>query len=87
MTREELITKVSAVKVETTNALQLLFDELNTFTVTYNNKWKNVTIGENSLDKKQKCETPYLFYFEEGKTYSLKMEVTLLHQLNHLNYY
>ena len=56
---------------------KVLFDELNTFTVTYNNKWKNVTIGENSLDKKQKCETPYLFYFEEGKTYSLKMEVTL----------
>ena len=56
---------------------EVLFDELNTFTVTYNNKWKNVTIGENSLDKKQKCETPYLFYFEEGKTYSLKMEVTL----------
>ena len=56
---------------------EILFDELNTFKVTYNNKWKNVTIGENSLDKKQKCETPYLFYFEAGKTYSLKMEVTL----------
>ena len=56
---------------------QILFDELNTFKVTYNNKWKNVTVGDNSLDKKQECETPYLFYFEKGKTYSLKMEVTL----------
>ncbi len=55
----------------------VLFDELNTFTVTYNNKWKNVTLGDNSLDKDQECETPYLFYFEAGKTYSLKMEVTL----------
>lgn len=61
----------------TLSEYEVLFDELNTFKVTYNNKWKNVTIGENSLDKKQKCETPYLFYFEAGKTYSLKMEVTL----------
>ena len=56
---------------------EVLFDELNTFKVTYNNKWKNVTVGDNSLDSKQNCETPYLFYFEAGKTYSLKMEVTL----------
>ena len=56
---------------------EVLFDELNDFKVTYNNKWKNVTLGESSLDKNQKVETPYLFYFEAGKTYSLKMEVTL----------
>ena len=61
----------------TLSEYEVLFDELNTFTVTYNNKWKNVTIGENSLDKNQECEQPYLFYFEAGKTYSLKLEVTL----------
>ena len=61
----------------TLSEYEVLFDELNDFKVTYNNKWKNVTMGDASLDKNQKVETPYLFYFEAGKTYSLKMEVTL----------
>lgn len=71
---------ISVAEKDNSGALseyKVLFDELNTFKVTYNNKWKNVTVGDNSLDKKQECETPYLFYFEKGKTYSLKMEVTL----------
>lgn len=47
---------------------EVLFDELNQVQVAYSNKWKNITLGD---------DDPYLFYFEAGKTYSLKMEVTL----------
>lgn len=45
-----------------------LFEEMDNVQISYNNKWKNITIGN---------DNPYLFYFEEGVTYSLKMEVTL----------
>lgn len=48
---------------------ETLFEEMNQLQISYNNKWKNVTLG-NSNDE-------YLFYFEKGYTYSLKMEVTL----------
>ncbi len=52
---------------------ETLFDELNNLQVSYNNKWKNITIGEND----ESSDDGYLFYFEKDKTYSLKMEVTL----------
>lgn len=48
---------------------ETLFDEMNQLQISYNNKWKNVTLGNSDDD--------YLFYFEKGYTYSIKMEVTL----------
>lgn len=51
---------------------EVLFDELNQLQVSYNNKWKNITLGVNNPE-----DAGYLFYFEAGKTYSLKLEVTL----------
>ncbi len=52
----------------TMSEYEVLFDELNQIQVAYSSKWKNITLGD---------DDPYLFYFEAGKTYSLKMEVTL----------
>ncbi len=52
----------------TMSEYEVLFDELNQVQVAYSSKWKNITLGD---------DNPYLFYFEAGKTYSLKMEVTL----------
>ena len=48
---------------------QVLFEDLDAVQISYKNKWQNVTLGNENGD--------FLFYFEAGKTYSLKMEVTL----------
>lgn len=48
---------------------KVLFEELNDVQFAYNNKWTNVTLGNNEGD--------YLFYFEAGVTHSIRMEVTL----------
>ena len=48
---------------------ETLFEELNQLQISYSNKWRNISVGNN--------DDNYLFYFEEGVTYSLKMEVTL----------
>lgn len=53
----------------TMSEYDVLFDELEQLQVAYDSKWKNITLGDNSGD--------FLFYFEAGKTYSLKLEVTL----------
>lgn len=48
---------------------ELLFEELNDVQFPYANRWQLITLGNGEKD--------YLFYFEKGKTYTLKMEVTL----------
>lgn len=53
---------------KTYSEYETLFEEMNNVQISYNNKWRNITLGD---------DNPYLFYFEAGKTYSLKMEVTL----------
>ena len=48
---------------------QILFDELNDVQFKYKNNWQIVTLGNENED--------FLFYFEKGQTYTIKMEVTL----------
>ena len=48
---------------------EILFDELNDVQFKYKNNWQLVTLGN--------AEEDFLFYFEAGQTYTLKMEVTL----------
>ena len=48
---------------------QILFDELNDVQFKYKNNWQIVTLGN--------AEEDFLFYFEAGQTYTIKMEVTL----------
>lgn len=48
---------------------EVLFDELNSVKFEFSSDWQNVTLGNN--------DGAYQFYFEEGKTYILTLEVTL----------
>ena len=48
---------------------EILFDELNDVQFKYKNNWQLVTLGNDEED--------FLFYFEAGQTYTIKMEVTL----------
>lgn len=48
---------------------EVLFDELNSVKFEFSSDWQNVTLGNK--------EEAYQFYFEEGKTYTLTLEVTL----------
>lgn len=48
---------------------EILFDELNDVQFKYKNNFQIVTLGNDEED--------FLFYFEKGKTYTIKMEVTL----------
>ncbi len=46
------------------------FAEAEAFTFDYNNAWTNVTLSDDS-------GKPYYFYFEAGRTYTLRMEAVL----------
>lgn len=48
---------------------EILFDELNDVQFKYKNNWQLITLGNEKED--------FLFYFEAGQTYTIKMEVTL----------
>ena len=48
---------------------KVLFNEMNDIKFTFSSDWQNVTLGNGEED--------FLFYFEQGKTYTLTLEVTL----------
>lgn len=48
---------------------EILFEELRGYTFTHNNNWRTQTLGTE--------DEAYLFYFEKGETYELKMESSL----------
>lgn len=48
---------------------KILFDELNDVQFKYKNNWQIITLGNEEED--------FLFYFEKGQKYTIKMEVTL----------
>ncbi len=54
---------------EVTEANTILFAELSDVQFQFSSDWQNVTLGNE--------DGAYLFYFEEGKTYSFTLEVTL----------
>ena len=48
---------------------QVLFEELNDVQFSYENKWQNVTLGNDEGD--------FLFFFKKGEKHTIRMEVTL----------
>ena len=48
---------------------KVLFEELNDIQYSYENKWQNVTLGNDEGD--------FLFFFKKGEKHTIRMEVTL----------
>ena len=48
---------------------EVLFDELNDVQFSYENKWQNVTLGDEDGD--------FIFFFKKGEKHTIRMEVTL----------